>query len=65
MNDKQASRRNKVSNVIGFYAALALALFGIERQDRFEVIAISINWLVLIINGILLSVFFKRRFQRG
>jgi len=63
MNDKQAFRRNKVSNVIGFYAALALAVFGIERQDRFEVIVISINWLVLIINGILLSVFFNRRFK--
>jgi len=42
---------------------LILAVFGIERQDRFEVIVISINWLVLIINGILLSVFFNRRFK--
>jgi hypothetical protein len=38
-----------------------MALFGIERQDRFEVIVISINWLVLIINGTLLGIFFKKR----
>ena len=35
--------------------------FGLDRQDRFEVAAIVINWLVLIINGILLSGLFRRR----
>ena len=35
--------------------------YGLDRQDRFEVAVISINWLVLIINGILLSIVFKRR----
>jgi hypothetical protein len=39
------------------------ALFGLERLDRFEVAVISIDWLVLIVNGILLSILFKR--QRG
>jgi hypothetical protein len=37
--------------------------YGIDRKDRFEVIAISISWLVLIINGVLLSIFFKKRLK--
>ncbi len=36
-------------------------LYGIHREYRFEVIAISIDWLVLIISGTLLSRLFKRR----
>jgi hypothetical protein len=35
--------------------------YGLNRQDRFEVVALSVDWLVLIINGILLSILFKRR----
>jgi hypothetical protein len=35
--------------------------YGLDRQDRFEVAVISINWLVLIINGVLLSIVFKRK----
>lgn len=35
--------------------------YGLDRQDRFEVAVISINWLVLIINGVLLSKVFKHR----
>jgi hypothetical protein len=35
--------------------------YGLERLDRFEVVAISIDWLVLIINGILLSILFRRQ----
>ena len=35
--------------------------YGLDRQDRFEVAVISINWLVLIVNGILLSIVFKRQ----
>ena len=35
--------------------------YGLDRQDRFEVIAISLNWLTLIINGILLGAIFRRR----
>lgn len=37
--------------------------YGMERLDRFEVGIISINWLVLILNGSLLSVFFRRRLK--
>jgi len=35
--------------------------YGLDRQDRFEVAVISIDWLVLIVNGILLSMVFKRQ----
>ena len=35
-------------------------LFGITREYRFEVAVISINWLTLIISGILLSFYFKK-----
>jgi hypothetical protein len=38
-------------------------IFGLERLDRFEVFAISIDWLVLIINGILLSIVFRRHLK--
>ncbi len=34
--------------------------FGIDRDYRFEVAAITINWLVIIVAGILISLFFKR-----
>jgi len=37
--------------------------YGLDRQDRFEVAVISIDWLVLIINGILLSIVFKRQLK--
>ncbi len=37
--------------------------YGLERQDRFEVVAISICWLVLIINGVLLSIVFRRQLK--
>lgn len=39
------------------------AMFGLERLDRFEVFVISIDWLVLIVNGVLLSILFRQ--QRG
>ena len=53
-----------------FFLAFALALlsflaisiqYGIVRKDRFEVFVISIDWLALIINGILLSILFRRK----
>jgi hypothetical protein len=34
--------------------AIALA-YGLERQDRFEVVVISVDWLVLLITGVLLG----------
>jgi hypothetical protein len=36
---------------------------GINRQDLFEVIIISIDWLVLIVNGILLGIVFRRKLK--
>ncbi len=35
-------------------------LHGLERLDRFEVLAISIDWLTLIVNGILLGLLYGR-----
>jgi hypothetical protein len=37
--------------------------YGLEKLDRFEVLALSIDWLVLIVNGILLSILFRRRLK--
>jgi hypothetical protein len=37
--------------------------YGIFREYRFEVAAISITWLVLIVSGILLSVLFRRELR--
>ncbi len=52
--------------VVGFILAMiALALisinYGLDRQDRFEIAVISIDWLVLVINGILLRIVFRRQ----
>jgi hypothetical protein len=43
------------------FLAVISAAYGLERLDRFEIAAISIDWLVLLINGVLLSVLFRRR----
>lgn len=37
--------------------------FGIDRSYRFEVAAISINWLVTIVVGIIISIFIKNRIK--
>ncbi len=39
--------------------------YGLERLDRFEVLAISVNWLILIVNGILLSIMFRRQLKEA
>ena len=39
--------------------------YGLERQDRFEVAVISIDWLVLIINGVLLSIVFRKQMKKN
>jgi hypothetical protein len=36
-------------------------VYSVDKLDRFEVVAVSVNWLVLIINGILLSITFRRQ----
>jgi len=38
--------------------------YGLERLDRFEVVAISIDWFILIVNGVLLSILFRRQTRR-
>jgi hypothetical protein len=68
------SNNNRLENSVrwvfigGFilaFVALAIfsAIYGLDRQDRFEVTIISIDWLVLIINGILLSRVFKKQLR--
>jgi hypothetical protein len=54
--------------VAGFaLAAASLILismgFGLERLDRFEVAVITIDWLVLLANGVLLAIVFRRRLR--
>ena len=44
-----------------FSFVLISFIFGIERLDRFEVVAISVNWLALIVNGVLLGILFRRQ----
>ena len=49
-----------VLTVLSF--ALYSAFYGIFREYRFKVAAITIHWLTLIASGILLSIVFKRTF---
>jgi hypothetical protein len=54
--------------VIGFllsmvFLAVVSVNHGLNRQDRFEVAVISVDWLVLVINGILLGILFKKRLR--
>jgi len=51
--------------VIGFVATIGAlgvvsALFGLDRQDAFEIAAISIVWLTLAVAGGLMAVVFRR-----
>jgi len=39
--------------------------YGIDRHYRFEVVAITVNWLVTITTGILVSIFFKRLMKKA
>ena len=64
------SNRVEVAVRWTFYLGFALAIlalgivsmiYGQQRLDRFEVLIITINWMVLIINGGLLSVHFRSR----
>jgi len=68
------ANRNRLETAIRwiFIASFALVIasliiisinHGIDRLDRFEVLAISIDWLVLIINGVLLSILFRRQLK--
>jgi len=42
-----------------------LVSYCIDRSYRFEVAAISINWLTIIVSGILAAIFFKRQLNAG
>lgn len=68
------SNRNRLEAAVKwvFFISFGLAIlsllvisiiYGLERLDRFEVLIISIDWLVLIINGILLSIVFRRKLK--
>ena len=35
-------------------------LYGLDRSYRFEVAAISINWIILLVTGILISIYFRK-----
>jgi hypothetical protein len=45
--------------------AIFTTMYGLDRQDRFEVAIISIDWLVLIVNGVLLGVVFNKQLEAG
>jgi len=65
------SRTNRLENAIRWIFIISFILtiisliiisirYGIHREYRFEVAVITIDWIVLIVSGILLSVVFKR-----
>lgn len=54
--------------LVGFTLTLVALIvisirYGLERLDRFEVVVISIDWTVLLVNGVLLSLVFRRARQ--
>jgi hypothetical protein len=50
--------------IVVFLVAIS-AIYGLGRMDRFEIAAISIVWLVLAANGVLLGLLFRRRVGAG
>jgi len=68
------ANRNRLESAVRWIFVIAFILaivslavisinYGLERQDRFEVAVLSIDWLVLIINGILLSIVFRKQMK--
>lgn len=68
------AKRNRLESAVRWIFILAFVLaivslgvisinYGLARQDRFEVVVLSINWLVLIISGILLSMVFRKQLK--
>jgi hypothetical protein len=47
---------------IVFFVVISIN-YGLDRMDRFEIAVISINWLVLVTNGVLLSLLFRRQLK--
>ena len=65
------SGRNGVERAIRWLFTLSFVLiilslgflsvqYGVYREYRFEIISLSIDWIVLIVSGVLLSVLFRR-----
>lgn len=52
-----------IMTIISF--AFVTLKYGIVRKDSFEIIVIIINWFVLMINGILTGIVFKRAMQKN
>ncbi len=47
--------------VVNIFAFVFYSIsFGLDRDYRFEVVTITINWVVTILVGILIGIFFKR-----
>jgi hypothetical protein len=63
---EKAIRITFFSNFLLSVLALILisVVYGIHREYRFEIAVISINWLTLIVSGILLCRFFRRHVPR-
>ena len=66
----QLSVQTLLAVFLGMLAGLAVAalvyfslIYGLDRQDRFEVTIISITWLALLINGTLFSFIFSRKLK--
>jgi len=54
-----------ISFILVFAALIIISVFyGLERMDRFEVVVITVDWLVLIIIGILLSLIFRKNIHQ-
>ena len=50
-----------VSSILAVGSLILLALlYGIDLEYRYEVVAILVDWMTLIVSGVLLSVFFNR-----
>jgi hypothetical protein len=45
------------------FLAVISVIHGLDRMDRFEIAVISIDWLALMINGVLLSLLFRRQLK--
>ena len=69
------SRRIRLERAIHWILRLPVALtiltfifysfkYGTDRSYRFEVVAITINWLTLIVIGILVGIFFHRKHKQ-
>jgi len=53
-----------IAFILAIISLVAISInYGLDRQDRFEVAVLSIDWLVLIINGVLLSIIFRRQLK--